>query len=768
MLKQIYGRVALFAAIVMLIAIMATALNLWRQREDTLADATRSAGNIATILAEEVGHSVGAIDLVLVEVAERVQRRHIRTSDELRREFDTFPMHEFLTQRLARLPQADIISIADSQGNSVIGSRGWPTTAINGGDRDYIRHHMETPDPGVFVSAPAANRFNGAVTVFFSRRISSPDGAFLGVVWIGVRPEAFLQIRDSISSIPGQTLVLLRKDGTVFLREPDTESRAGSRIPLDSGWHDLIPKGGGVYRSPGVFDDVARGVSVRPLDRFPLVVNVATREDVALSGWRARAEFTLAGLIIALAVMALLIKQLMLQFRKAIRSDGLLRDREVRLTHIASHDGLTGLGNRTAFLEKVDSYFAEYQDTGATFAILLVDLDRFKHINDSYGHAIGDEALRIFAQRLTSACAAKDFAVRLGGDEFAIVRPIYADHTDAWIPFANRICAVAREPFQIEGHAISFSVSIGCARATTATGSAGDVMRNADLALYRAKTDGQDCFREFDPMMQQQSIAQLRLSVELRDALAAGALEVHYQPVFCARTQLCVGMEALARWRHPVRGMVSPGEFVPIAERFGLITQLGEFVLDRACRDAASWPAHIKVAVNVSAIQIGNETILPTVCATLSDTGLDPARLELEITESTIMHDPDRSLARLRELRALGISIALDDFGTGFSSLSYLSRFPLDKVKIDKSFVDRIGRDEGDTAIIAATTGIARALKITTTAEGVETAEQLALLRAAAVDQAQGYLLARPAPLEAWDFAEARFLPPHMKDELAA
>ena len=170
----------------------------------------------------------------------------------------------------------------------------------------------------------------------------------------------------------------------------------------------------------------------------------------------------------------------------------------------------------------------------------------------------------------------------------------------------------------------------------------------------------------------------------------------------------------------------------------------------------------------MSAIQIGNETILPTVCATLSDTGLDPARLELEITESTIMHDPDRSLARLRELRALGISIALDDFGTGFSSLSYLSRFPLDKVKIDKSFVDRIGRDEGDTAIIAATTGIARALKITTTAEGVETAEQLALLRAAAVDQAQGYLLARPAPLEAWDFAEARFLPPHMKDELAA
>ena len=752
MLRQIYDRIILLAGVLIVISIIATALTLWRQREDTIAGVAQSSSNIATILAEQTSHTVQAMDLVLIELVGRAHRRNIHSKEDMGRELNTRTMYNFLKERLGRLPQADVISIVDADGQMVVSTRSWPSPDINVADRDYMQHHKAGLKPSLFVSAPVANKANGATTIFFARRLESADGEFLGVVYIGVRPESFLVVGDAISSVPGQTFVLLRKDGTVFLREPDERNRAGDRLPINSVWHDLVKKDGGIYRSPGVFDDVARWVAVKPVDGYPMVVNVGIREDIALQPGQTRAQYIVAGLVAALAALGFIANRLLHQFRKAIASDAKLRDRECSLIHLAHHDALTGLGNRALFLTQVEKLIDALAHGGPPFAVMLIDLDRFKQINDSYGHVIGDEVLRVLARAIRSACGPDDLAVRLGGDEFAVVRPL-RDEVNDWAPLAERIRVDACQPFMLDGHCMSVTLSIGVALAGAGAETSGEVMRNADLALYKAKADGQNCYRVFDPQMQELSLTQLGLAVDLRETLRAGKLELHYQPIFDTRTRKVCAVEALARWNHPTKGPISPGVFIPLAEKFGLVIELGEFVIARACRDAAQWPDHVRIAINISAIHVANDNLITVVRAALARTKLDPARLEIEITESAIMKDAEHSLAKLRQLRELGISIVLDDFGTGFSSLSYLSRFPLDKVKIDKSFVDNIGKDGGSTAIIAATISIARALNITTTAEGVESEDQLTLLRAAGADEAQGFLLARPQPFEKLDFA---------------
>jgi diguanylate cyclase (GGDEF)-like protein len=417
---------------------------------------------------------------------------------------------------------------------------------------------------------------------------------------------------------------------------------------------------------------------------------------------------------------------------------------QARIEHLAHYDALTNLPNRTLFQRHAEGLLLETE--GREFAILYIDIDEFKRINDTLGHLIGDEFLKGVAERLRQAVGPEDFIARLGGDEFAILQHGIASAEDVHALVA-RIYQALRTPFDCNGHQLSSDASIGIAIAPRDGSDLFDLLKNADLAMYAAKAAGRRTYCFFDPEMEQRANHRRELEADLRAALAQGAFELHYQPQVDLRSDRVTGCEALLRWRHPVRGMVSPADFVPVAEETGLIEEIGQWVLRTACAEAATWPAGVRIAVNVSPIQFRSETLSLKVAAALSETGLDPRRLELEITEAVLIADDDAALATLNQLRALGVHIALDDFGTGYSSLQYLQRFPFDKIKIDRSFVKEVTRNSSSASIIRAVVSIAADRNMVTTAEGVETLQQRETVQNLGCTQMQGYLFsaARPA-----------------------
>ena len=417
---------------------------------------------------------------------------------------------------------------------------------------------------------------------------------------------------------------------------------------------------------------------------------------------------------------------------------------QARIEHLAHYDALTNLPNRSLFQRHAEGLLLETE--GREFAILYIDIDEFKRINDTLGHLIGDEFLKSVAERLRQSVGPEDFIARLGGDEFAILQHGIASAEDVHALVA-RIYQALRTPFDCHGHQFSSDASIGIAIAPRDGSDLFDLLKNADLAMYAAKAAGRRTYRFFDPAMEQQANHRRELEADLRAALAEGSFELHYQPQVDLRSDRVTGCEALLRWRHPVRGMVSPADFVPVAEETGLIEEIGQWVLRTACAEAATWPPHVRIAVNVSPIQFRSETLSLKVASVLSETGLNPRRLELEITEAVLIADDDAALATLNQLRALGVHIALDDFGTGYSSLQYLQRFPFDKIKIDRSFVKEVTRNSSSASIIRAVVSIAADRNMVTTAEGVETLQQRETVQNLGCTQMQGYLFsaARPA-----------------------
>jgi diguanylate cyclase (GGDEF)-like protein/PAS domain S-box-containing protein len=423
-----------------------------------------------------------------------------------------------------------------------------------------------------------------------------------------------------------------------------------------------------------------------------------------------------------------------------------------QIAHMARHDALTGLANREQFLEYLR---AAARREEASFAILLIDLDQFKAVNDTFGHLVGDALLKAVAVRLGESTGPGNIVARLGGDEFAILQRV----AESAVALSSRLLTHIREPYQIESQEVKIGLSIGIARASDGMLAPSAIMRCADLALYRAKADGRNCARVFDPAMAEEIQSRRELAIALDAAMTRAQMAVHYQPIVDAASRDVIAMEALARWRHPLRGDIPPNKFIALAEEAGLISRLGVFVLEQACRDASTWPSSIMVSVNASPIQVTRGDLVAAVERALAKTGLPAHRLQIEITESVLLGDNDHNLAVLQKLRAMGVKIVLDDFGTGFSSLSYLNRFPLDKIKIDHSFIERLGEDAGSAAIVAAVTGIAAAFRVVTTAEGVETEEQYRLLRATAIVEMQGYLFGRPMPADAWNFHGRKAMP---------
>jgi diguanylate cyclase (GGDEF)-like protein/PAS domain S-box-containing protein len=420
------------------------------------------------------------------------------------------------------------------------------------------------------------------------------------------------------------------------------------------------------------------------------------------------------------------------------------RRAEERITHLAHYDALTDLPNRALFHEQLKRELP-HAAPGQQLAVLYIDIDEFKSVNDSLGHMIGDELLKAVAVSLGACVRETDFVARLGGDEFAIVQTGVKSASDV-SELVNRIFEAIRAPYECLGHQVTTDASIGIAMAPQDGSDLDQILKNADLAMYAAKAAGRRTSRFFEPAMEAQVRARRILETDLRQAITDGGFEVYYQPCLSLQDDSITGCEALLRWRHPQRGMISPADFIPIAEETGLINQLGEWVLTTACREAATWPDQVKLAVNVSPVQFKSGTLALKVIAALATSGLAASRLELEITEAVLIRDDDAALAILHQLRDIGVRIALDDFGTGYSSLSYLQRFPFDKIKIDRCFVTDLASPEGSSSIVQAVVNIAADRHMTTTAEGVETEQQRELLRALGCSEMQGYLFSAPKP----------------------
>ncbi len=427
---------------------------------------------------------------------------------------------------------------------------------------------------------------------------------------------------------------------------------------------------------------------------------------------------------------------------------------ERQLTHAAFHDTLTQLPNRALFCDRLDHALARADRLSKSTAVLFVDLDNFKVVNDSLGHEAGDVLLAVAAGRLAGCLQAEDTVARFGGDEFALLLEEVQGEARA-VAVAERIAESFSEPFLLEGREVFVGASVGIVMSKPRRGDGPDsLLRNADLAMYRAKATGRGRHVVFDPTMERGAIERLELESDMRRALERGEFCVHYQPIVSLVDQHVTEIEALVRWQHPTRGLVLPMDFIPIAEETGLIVPIGQWVLEQACRQACVWQTRysregappLVLGVNLSARQFRNATLVDNIKRTLTITGLDPRTLKLEITESTVMDDADSAIAVLEELRALGIRIAIDDFGTGYSSLAYLQRLPVDTLKIDRSFVNGLGSDAETTAIVRSIIALAKSLHLSVTGEGVETAAQQRQLAQLGCDRGQGYLFSRPVP----------------------
>ena len=430
------------------------------------------------------------------------------------------------------------------------------------------------------------------------------------------------------------------------------------------------------------------------------------------------------------------------------------RELESYLTHQAFHDPLTGLPNRTLFLDRLDRALGRAEGDEGGVAVLFMDLDNFKVINDSLGHEVGDQMLLAVAERLENSMLAGETLARFGGDEFTVLLEDVASRSDA-VRVAERIREALRLPFVLRGRERFITTSVGIAFGGRGAEQPGAVLRSADLAMYRAKAKGKNRYAVFEPGMGSRAVERLELEGDLHRALEKGEFRLHYEPKVSLGSGQIVALEALIRWEHPERGLLPAGRFVPVAEEIDLIVPIGRWVLMEACRQACRWHdrfrdrAPLKVCVNLSAKQFQHYALVGEVEATLRETGLDPGSLDLEVTESAVMEDADATLATLRGLKGLGVNLAMGDFGTGYSSLSYLKRFPVDFLKVDRSIIEGIGQDPKDEAILSAVVILAHALDEQVVAEGVETEGQLARVREIGCDFAQGYHFARPLTSEA-------------------
>lgn len=851
----------------LLIASIAIGASLMAQnfRERALRNSVRELENTALLLAHHFDQQLRDFEVIQKDLIAHMRASGIASVEDYRKRLSGEDTYRMLRSKMEALSYVGGVNVIDADGNLINSSVAWPVPKVNVADRAYFRAFKSDPHSPEMLIEPVHSRISGAWTTLILRKVTGPNGEFLGVVGRGIEPANFERFFASATIVPGATIAMHHRDGTLLARYPHVDDLLGKNFSSGSEAQRKVFETdhySGSVLSP--FDGEERLVASRALDHFPIVMVATTTVASALVDWREQINILIsvagASALAIAGVLIAVVRKLLAQHRasrerltlekqrldRAVNNmtQGLLlfdasqelvicnqryiemyglsadivkpgcsfrniiahrkatgsftgdvdryvtrvlrdihmrnamvvdtsdgrsiqivneplgdggwvathediterRRTEERITHLAHYDALTDLPNRAMFHEHLRQELAGIAE-GEQLAVHYIDIDEFKGVNDALGHLVGDELLKSVAASLSRCAGDGDFVARLGGDEFAIVQSAVTS-IDRVTDLVARVFEAIRAPYDCMGHQLTSDASIGIALAPAHGTALDQILKNADMAMYAAKSAGRRTFRFFEQEMDAKVRERRLLEVELRAAIANGGLDVFYQPCLNLKDDTITGCEALVRWNHPERGMVSPAEFIPIAEDTGLIDEIGEWVLMTACRDAASWPDDIRLAVNVSPVQFKSGTLALKIMAALAASNLPASRLELEITEAVLIRDDDTALAILHQLRAIGVRIALDDFGTGYSSLSYLHRFPFDKIKIDRCFVNDIARPDGSASIVQAVVNLATARRMSTTAEGVETEEQQRLLRALGCSEMQGWLFSAAKPAD--------------------
>ena len=695
-------------------------------------DAIQNAGNLSRAFEEHLVRTLKDADHTLQIVRNAYERRP-----------DTFDLTAWSKEEHALEEPTFQMVIIGPDGFMKATTEGLQPSPVDLSDREHFRVHINATDDNLFISKPLIGRVTEKTSIQLSRRIGNPDESFGGVILISLDPSHFTHFYESINIGSKGAIRVVGTDGIVravggqknieanYLGANLNGSTLLNRSKTEpSGWY---------FSNSERSDGIRRLIFYRVVEGFPLIVTVGLGEKEAFRGVTAK-ERTYQWAAAFVTLLALIVMTLSLRDRMKLERTG------KRLRVQARQDALTRLPNRLLFLERLEEAAARVEAFGEAFTVLMLDLDQFKAINDTLGHGSGDELLRTVAMRLLSCIRSTDTVARLGGDEFAILQVCRMDQSVGAIALASDVIDALSQPYNIDGQEVIIGTSIGIATAPEHGATSEKLLGKADLALYQSKLAGRNGYCFFETSMESRARQRRAIEAALRYALPRNEFELHYQPVVRIANRACSGMEALLRWRPGGGEIVSPAEFIPIAEDIGLISSIGEWVLRMACRDAMDWPQDIALAVNLSAGQFGNSDLRNIVLGALAESGLSPHRLELEITESVLLESSEKNLRILTSLKELGVKIVLDDFGTGYSSLSYLSMFAFDKVKIDRSFVSQMSARPECAAIVCSIINLGQNLNMTTVAEGVETEMQLDMLRLAGCPEAQGYLFSRPRP----------------------
>ncbi|SCX91635.1 putative bifunctional diguanylate cyclase/phosphodiesterase [Microvirga guangxiensis] len=722
-------------------ALVGAAFLLLREHNDDLAKAEGDLASLALTLQERTDATLQSIENVLRDVVGRIPQACLKAN-----EFDGYAASQatkaVLVGACHTLALIQRIDLVNARGRIVGTSYPRPLAdPIYLRDTSYYQALANDPSLLVYLSEPVLIRATGKRVFSLSQKIKDTDGNFLGLIVSTIDLGHFEKLFDSHLKPRSLAITFYRRDGIILAHSPKADGILGRRF-----WKPSTPLQRMVVKnSPTLIRDVSwidrkeRLVALHPLAHYPSGIAVSRTLAELMAGRRLEAR-----LIRFIAhLMDIAIDAASLLGMKHVRT-GILR--AASESYLSRHDILTRLPNRLLFSEELKRTHLASQREGRDFALHLLDLNRFKDINDSYGHAAGDEIIRIVARRLRDRLRKSDFIARIGSDEFAIVQRPTRGRQQV-MDLVTTIQDAMKVPCTVGNTEIEVGLSIGVAIASTDGRTSIELMKAADVALYAAKSDPDRSYRLYDASIKDPRAERRALEGALKSAHDNREFELYYQPILDLATNRMWGCEALVRWKHPAKGMVSPLQFIPAAEESGLIGQIGDWILEDACSTAMSWDLPLKVAVNLSPVQFQRRDVFSSVKQALDKSGMPAQRLVLEITESVKL--TEEATATLKRLKALGVSISLDDFGTGYASMSYLRSFPFDKIKIDQSFVRGMMDASDSRAIIKATIGLANDLKISTTAEGVETEEQLNALRLAGASQAQGYLIAKPMSREA-------------------